>query len=138
MVVILWEFESPRPHKGRSARPQGLRGIPTYGQPDEAKVALSSLLEEQSEPRSWGRGFERCWWTGASCSPNSMYERNVMTPARGFFSLIQFCPDLDRGEYANVGIVLVVPQRGILDIRLSEDNKGPKQRFGSTHSMTPG
>jgi hypothetical protein len=59
-----------------------------------------------------------------------MYEGNAMTPTRGFFSVIQFCPDLDRGEYANVGIVLVVPQRGILDIRLSEDNEGPKQRFG--------
>jgi hypothetical protein len=53
-----------------------------------------------------------------------------MTQTRGFFSVIQFCPDLDRGEYANVGVVLVVPQGGILEVRLSEDNEGPKQRFG--------
>jgi hypothetical protein len=59
-----------------------------------------------------------------------MYEGSAMTPTRGFFSVIQFCPDLDRGEYANVGIVLVVPQLGILEVRVSEDNEGPKQRFG--------
>jgi hypothetical protein len=54
-----------------------------------------------------------------------------MTQTRGFFSVIQFCPDLDRGEYANVGIVLAVPQNGLLEVRMSEDNEGPKQRFGA-------
>jgi len=54
-----------------------------------------------------------------------------MTPTRGFFSVIQFCPDLDRGEYANVGVVLAVPRNGALEIRMSEDNEGPKQRFGA-------
>ena len=49
-----------------------------------------------------------------------------MTQTRGFFSVIQFCPDLDRGEYANVGIVLAVPQSGVLEVRMSEDNEGPK------------
>lgn len=53
-----------------------------------------------------------------------------MGPMRGFFSVVQFCPDLDRGECANVGVVLVVPQVGFLNVRLSEDNEGPKQRFG--------
>jgi len=53
-----------------------------------------------------------------------------MGPTRGFFSVVQFCPDLNRGECANVGVVLVVPQVGFLDVRLSEDNEGPKQRFG--------
>lgn len=53
-----------------------------------------------------------------------------MAATRGFFSVVQFCPDLDRGECANVGVVLVVPQLGFLDVRLSEDNEGPKQRFG--------
>jgi hypothetical protein len=53
-----------------------------------------------------------------------------MGPMRGFFSVVQFCPDLDRGECANVGVVLVVPQVDFLEVRLSEDNEGPKQRFG--------
>lgn len=53
-----------------------------------------------------------------------------MVPTKGFFSILQFCPDLDREECANVGVALVVPQLGFLDVRLSEDNEGPKQRFG--------
>ena len=54
-----------------------------------------------------------------------------MTQMRGFFSVIQYCPDLDRGEYANVGIVLAIPQHRVLEVRISEDNEGPKQRFGA-------
>jgi hypothetical protein len=54
-----------------------------------------------------------------------------MTTTRGFFSVIRFCPDLDRGEYANVGVVLAVPHGGALELRMSEDNEGPKQRFGA-------
>jgi len=53
-----------------------------------------------------------------------------MAPTRGFFSVVQFCPDLDRGECSNVGIVLAVPGLGFLDVRFSEDNEGPKRRFG--------
>ena len=45
-----------------------------------------------------------------------------MTQTRGFFSVIQFCPDLDRGEYANVGIILADPQHSVLDVRMREDN----------------
>ncbi len=53
-----------------------------------------------------------------------------MAPTKGFFSVVQFCPDLDRGECANVGVVLAVPSLGFLGVRLSDDNEGPKQRFG--------
>jgi hypothetical protein len=53
-----------------------------------------------------------------------------MARTKGFFSVLQFCPDLDRGECANVGVVLIVPELGFLDVRLSDDNEGPKQRFG--------
>src|SRR6187455_2612736 len=52
-----------------------------------------------------------------------------MTATKGFFSVIQFCPDLDRGECANVGVVLAVPKLGYLGVRFSEDNEAPKQRF---------
>ncbi len=54
-----------------------------------------------------------------------------MTATRGFFSVVQFCPNLDRGEYVNVGVVLAVPDRRLLEIRMAEDNEGPKQRFGA-------
>ena len=53
-----------------------------------------------------------------------------MTRTKGFFSIVQFCPDLDRGECANVGVVLVVPSMRFRKVLLSEDNEGPKQRFG--------
>lgn len=53
-----------------------------------------------------------------------------MAATKGFFSIIQFCPDLDRGESANVGIALVVPGLDFLGVRFSDDNEGPKQRFG--------
>jgi len=53
-----------------------------------------------------------------------------MAPTKGFFSVLQFCPDLDRGECANVGVVLAVPKLHFLSVRLAEDNEGPKQRFG--------
>lgn len=52
-----------------------------------------------------------------------------MTP-KGFFSIVQFCPDLDRGECANVGVVLVVPETKFLGVRFAHDNEAPKQRFG--------
>ncbi|HEY6728162.1 MAG TPA: DUF3037 domain-containing protein [Polyangiaceae bacterium] len=52
-----------------------------------------------------------------------------MASTKGFYSVVQFCPDRDRGEFANVGVVLVVPALGFLDVRFSEDNEGPKQRF---------
>ncbi len=53
-----------------------------------------------------------------------------MAETKGFFSIIQYCPDLDRGESANVGVVLVVPEAGFLGVKFSDDNEGPKQRFG--------
>jgi hypothetical protein len=53
-----------------------------------------------------------------------------MAATKGFFSIVQYCPDLDRGESANVGVVLVVPDLAFLGVRFSDDNEGPKQRFG--------
>ena len=53
-----------------------------------------------------------------------------MAETKGFFSIIQFCPDLDREETANVGVVLIVPGLRYFDVRFSEDNEAPKQRFG--------
>jgi hypothetical protein len=54
-----------------------------------------------------------------------------MPTTRGFFSIVQFCPDLDRGECANVGVVLVVPNLGFVDVRFGSDNEAPKRRFGA-------
>jgi hypothetical protein len=52
-----------------------------------------------------------------------------MAAARGFYSIIQFVPDLDRAEGANIGVVLSVPSLGYLDVKMAPDNEAPKQRF---------
>ncbi|AKT38397.1 DUF3037 domain-containing protein [Chondromyces crocatus] len=57
-------------------------------------------------------------------------QSTAMRLTRGFFSLLQFCPDLDRGECANVGVVLSLPERGFFGVRLSDDNRVPQRRFG--------
>ena len=48
---------------------------------------------------------------------------------RGFYSLIQYVPDVGRGEGANVGVVVVCPALGKISVRMSENNEGPKRRF---------
>ena len=50
--------------------------------------------------------------------------------AKGFYSIIQFVPDLDRCEGANVGVVLAVPPLGYVGVRLSQDNAAPRRFFG--------
>lgn len=40
-------------------------------------------------------------------------------PTRGLYSVVQYLPDDGRREAANVGVVLFVPSRRILDIRVS-------------------
>ncbi len=55
-----------------------------------------------------------------------------MPSSRGFFSLIQFCPDLDRREAVNVGVVLAIPEQTFVGVRMAGDNEGPKQRFGAS------
>ena len=48
-----------------------------------------------------------------------------MTPLKGYYSIVQYCPDLNRGETANIGIVLMVPDRGYL--RASGQEQHPDQ-----------
>lgn len=45
-----------------------------------------------------------------------------MTPARGYYSIVQYCPDPARFEAANVGVVLLCPDRGFVDMRYAKDN----------------
>lgn len=48
---------------------------------------------------------------------------------KGFYSIIAFYPDLQRAEGANVGIVLAVPGRGYLQVRMSETNESVSHLF---------
>ena len=53
-----------------------------------------------------------------------------MTAHRGYFSLIQFCPDPSRLEAANVGVVLLCPDLDFLEARTSSGNARVQRFFG--------
>lgn len=52
-----------------------------------------------------------------------------MSTQRGFYSVIQFCPDSYRAEAANVGAVLYVPSTGYLAARWSPEFERVKRFF---------
>ena len=53
-----------------------------------------------------------------------------MNPARGYYSIIQYCPDLSRLEAANIGVLLFCPDRDFLEARTSSDNARIRHFFG--------
>lgn len=55
-----------------------------------------------------------------------------MNPAKGYYSLIQYCPDLSRLEAANIGVLLYChcPDRWFLKALTSRDNKRIIDFFG--------
>ena len=46
-----------------------------------------------------------------------------MKPCKGYYSLIQFCPDPSRAEAVNVGIVLFCPEAEFIAARTARGNK---------------
>ena len=53
-----------------------------------------------------------------------------MSPARGYYCIIQYCPDLSRLEAANIGVLLFCPDRDFLEARTSSDNARIRHFFG--------
>ncbi|WP_395089767.1 DUF3037 domain-containing protein [Armatimonas sp.] len=51
-------------------------------------------------------------------------------PTRGYYSLIQFCPDTCRLEAANIGVVLLCPDAGFFDFKLASNNDRVRRFFG--------
>ena len=49
---------------------------------------------------------------------------------KGYFSLIQYCPDTARREAANVGVMLLCPEAGFLDIKMATTNHRVRRFFG--------
>jgi hypothetical protein len=47
-----------------------------------------------------------------------------------FFSVVQFCPNLARGEGVNVGTVIVSPRAEKVVARFTSNNEGVKRVFG--------
>ncbi|QEH31800.1 hypothetical protein OJF2_02650 [Aquisphaera giovannonii] len=53
-----------------------------------------------------------------------------MNARPGYYSIIQFCPDLSRLEAANVGVILFCPESSFLEARVSPDNSRIQKFFG--------
>jgi len=53
-----------------------------------------------------------------------------MNFSKGYYSLIQYCPDPGRQEAANIGVLLFCPDRDFLSVRMSNDNARVRQFFG--------
>jgi hypothetical protein len=52
-------------------------------------------------------------------------------PSKGYYSLIQYCPDLGRLEAANIGVLLFCPERHFLKALMSPNNRRIIRFFGS-------
>ena len=53
-----------------------------------------------------------------------------MKLTKGYYSLIQFCPDPSRLEAANIGVVLFCPELDFLEVRIAGDNSRIQRFFG--------
>ena len=54
-----------------------------------------------------------------------------MKPNKGWFSIVQFCPDPNRLESANIGVLLFCPSLDFLDVQIATDNQRIIKFFGS-------
>ncbi|MEX2213491.1 MAG: DUF3037 domain-containing protein [Phycisphaeraceae bacterium] len=54
-----------------------------------------------------------------------------MSDLKGYYSLVQFCPDLSRAEAVNVGVLLFCPQRGFIAARTQHSNERVRKFFGA-------
>ena len=54
-----------------------------------------------------------------------------MKPAKGYYSVIQYCPDLGRFEAANVGVLLFCPEKHFIRALTSNNNGRIIRFFGS-------
>src|SRR5438876_1743953 len=53
-----------------------------------------------------------------------------MKPTKGYYSLIQYCPDVARHEAANLGVLLFCPEFSYLQARLASTNHRVRRFFG--------
>ncbi|WLD14664.1 DUF3037 domain-containing protein [Planctellipticum variicoloris] len=54
-----------------------------------------------------------------------------MNPQKGYYSVVQYCPDLSRVEAANIGVILFCPASGFLKAITSANNGRIIKFFGS-------
>ncbi len=53
-----------------------------------------------------------------------------MKACKGYYSLIQYCPDRGRAEVANVGVLVFCPETGFIDALVSKSNHRVERVFG--------
>lgn len=53
-----------------------------------------------------------------------------MAGTQGYYSVIQYCPDLSRAETVNVGVLLFCPSRPFIGARMSTSNQRVRRLFG--------
>ena len=53
-----------------------------------------------------------------------------MSTAKGYYSVIQYCPDRSRMEAANIGVVLLCPAQGFIQARTAASNDRIAKFFG--------
>jgi hypothetical protein len=53
-----------------------------------------------------------------------------MNATKGYYCLVQYCPDIARAEAANVGVVLFSPEHGFIRAKVSDNNKRIRKFFG--------
>jgi hypothetical protein len=57
------------------------------------------------------------------------------TPAKGYYSILQFVPDLERSEGANVGVVLFCPDKHFLKAQTATGNDRVRRFFGPEENV---
>jgi len=56
---------------------------------------------------------------------------DTAVPRRGYYSVIQYCPDHCRLEAANIGVALFCPEPQFMGVRMAPHNDRIRQFFGS-------
>jgi len=49
--------------------------------------------------------------------------------SKGYFSLVQYCPDVARQEAVNVGVVLLCPEQKFIGVKITPGNQRIRRFF---------
>jgi len=61
---------------------------------------------------------------------NTKSPEKTTTGVKGYYALVQYCPDPSRAEAANVGVLLFCPEREFIDVRTAASNQHIARFFG--------
>jgi hypothetical protein len=60
---------------------------------------------------------------------------NNQAPAKGYYSILQYVPDLERAEGANIGVILFCPDKGFLKVQTATGNDRVRRFFGPEENI---